>query len=213
MDKSVIILLGAPGSGKGTQAAHLAKELGIAHISTGELMRDEIRRKTPIGLKIQSFVESGKYATDEMLFEVLFNRINREDCQKGYILDGVPRTIHQAEVLEEKYQSGVRLIVANLDVKEQTIIDRAASRLLCRDCGAVYNKVSAPSKQEGVCDNCGGELYHRKDDQPEVVQERLKVYKDQTQPLINFYESRGLLHHIDGELPVDEVYAKLSKLI
>lgn len=213
MDKLVIILLGPPGSGKGTQAAHLSKELGVVHISTGELMRDEIRRKTPLGQKIQSFVESGKYASDELLFEVLYNRINKEDCQKGYILDGTPRTIHQAEALEEQYKNGVKLVVANLDVKEQIIIERAASRLLCRQCGSVYNKVSARPDKEGICDQCGGELYHRKDDDSNIVQERLKVYREQTQPLISFYEKRGLLHHINGEMSPDEVYQELTQLL
>jgi adenylate kinase len=203
MDKAnepiVVILLGSPGSGKGTQAAVFAKRLGIPHISTGDLFRDNLRSKTTLGNEAKSYLEAGKLVPDEVVLNMLFARVLHTDCSHGYLLDGFPRTIPQAEALDVKIAASSRLAALNLEVADELIMKRIEGRLNCKQCGNIHNKYFLPPKKEGICDKCGGELYQRSDDREEVIKERLKVYHDQTEPLIAYYTRKGVLANVDGE--------------
>ncbi len=203
--KTVIILLGPPGSGKGTQAVGLTKELRIPHISTGDLFRENISQGTDLGKKAKSFMDAGKLVPDELVLEMLFDRVSRPDCAKGYLLDGFPRTIPQAEALDLKLKQDSKVIALNLNVSDDLILKRIEGRLSCKDCGHIHNKYfSAPAK-EGICDKCGGSLIQRSDDNAEVVKERLSVYHRQTQPLVSYYTKKGVLANINGEKAPEEV--------
>ncbi len=208
---TIIILLGPPGSGKGTQASRLSKELGIPHISTGDLFRENIAQDTPLGRKAKEYINAGKLGPDELVYDMLYDRVSRPDCAKGYLLDGFPRTMAQAQVFQEKLPPKARVIVLNLNVSDEAIIKRITGRLLCKQCGAIYNRFTSPPSQEGICDKCGGEIYQRPDDKLEVVQERLRVYHKQTKPLIDFFQSTGSLHHVNGENQPDQVFADLKR--
>lgn len=212
-EQTVIILLGPPASGKGTQAVRLSKNLKIPHISTGDLFRENISKGTPLGEKAKSFMDAGQLVPDALVLDMLFDRVSRPDCSQGYLLDGFPRTIPQAEELDKKLHPKTRLIVLNLDVSDETIIKRTAGRQTCTQCGNVHNLYFSPSKQPEVCDACGGKLIQRSDDRPEVVQERLRAYRNQTEPLIKFYKDKGLLHTVNGEQNPDKVYTDLSEWI
>ncbi len=179
-----IVIFGPPGSGKGTYASRLAPRLGVPHISTGDILRDEVKSGSELGKSISSYVSSGKLVPDEVVNRVMEKRLSQEDCRKGFILDGYPRTLQQAYFLE-----GVSKIdfVINLNVPDEVIVRRLSSRLVCRKCGAIYNKITLPPKVDGVCDKCGGELYQRDDDKPEVVRERIRVYKNEAAPLLEHY--------------------------
>lgn len=206
----VIILMGPPGSGKGTQAAQLSKELGIPHISTGDILRENVRNNTDLGKEAKSYMDAGKYVPDELIYSMLFDRVAKPDAMKGYLLDGFPRTLPQAESLEKHLRGKANVTVINLDVPDEVIIKRASGRLLCKnDSTHIHNVYSAPPKVPGVCDVCGGELYQRADDKPEVVAERLKVYHKQTQPVIEFYRSKNMLKTIDGTATPDSVFNTL----
>ena len=206
---NVIILLGAPGSGKGTQAVRLAERCGLPHVSTGDLFRENLKADTPLGQEAKRFMNAGQLVPDELVLDMLFDRVAREDCLGGYVLDGFPRTLPQAEALEQKLGSDSAVSVANLEVGVEVIIQRAAGRLLCRSCGNIAHLEFSPPKTAGVCDKCSGELYQRDDDQPAVVRERLAVYAQQTFPLIEFYGQRGCLRTIDGERSPGEVFDSL----
>lgn len=208
---TIIILLGPPGSGKGTQAKRLAQEFGLPHISTGDLFRENISKRTELGKKAQVFIEAGRLVPDELVLDMLSSRIAQPDCSHGCILDGFPRTIPQAEALQLKLDGDLHLLVFDLEVPDTILINRATSRLLCRQCGSIYSKNGSSSKREGVCDKCGGELYQRKDDNLEVVEERLRVYHRQTAPLIDFYRSKKLLETFNGDQPPDVVFEQLKK--
>ena len=201
----VVIILGAPGAGKGTQAQRLSASLGLAHIATGDLFRENLKNETALGLEAKEFMNSGRLVPDELVIKMLFDRVARHDCERGYLLDGFPRTLAQAEALEKALGPDVDLTVLNLEVADQTIIGRAAGRLLCRGCDAIWHRDFNPPAKAGVCDSCGSELYSREDDQEEVVAERLSVYHTQTAPLVEFYSTRGVLHGVDGELSPDQV--------
>ena len=203
----VVILLGAPGAGKGTQAQRLSKDLGIAHIATGDLFRENLKGETPLGLKAKEYMNSGKLVPDALVLEMLFDRVARPDCAEGYLLDGFPRTLPQAEALEAALaeQGGIELRALNLEVRDEVIVGRATGRLLCRSCDAIYHAEFSPPAVAGKCDVEGGELYTREDDRAEVVTERLAVYHEQTAPLVDFYESRGVLTRVDGERHPDQV--------
>lgn len=189
-----LILLGAPGAGKGTQAELLCGELGIPTISTGNILRAAIKAGTPTGLKARSYIDSGALVPDEVIIGVVDERLKEPDCAKGYILDGVPRTIAQAEALEK---AGIQFdAVISLEIGEDEILRRMTSRRVCEACGASYNLEAIPPRTEGICDVCGGKLIQRRDDAPETVRERLKVYHRETEPLIGFYEQRGLLRPV-----------------
>jgi adenylate kinase len=208
----VVVLLGAPGAGKGTQAARLARARGLPHISTGDLLREHQKQGTKLGLHAKAFMEAGQLVPDELVLDMLDERVARDDCRRGYVLDGFPRTDVQARALERR-MAGTRVSVVNLDVSDETIVERAAGRLSCKQCGAVYHAKSAPPKKPGVCDACGGALYQRPDDAAPVVRERLRVYREKTAPLLRFYEERGLLESIDGERAPDAVFAHLEGLV
>ena len=186
-----IILLGAPGAGKGTQAEIISKKLGIPTISTGNILRAAVKAGTPIGLEAKSYMDAGKLVPDEVIIGIIQERLAESDCANGFILDGVPRTIAQAEALDAH---GIPFdAVLSLEIADSVIEARMTGRRTCPSCGATYHIVAAPPKQEGVCDKCGGALEQRKDDQPETVQHRLEVYHQETEPLKDFYQSRGVL--------------------
>ncbi len=186
-----LILLGAPGAGKGTQAEILCKKLGIPTISTGNILRAAIKDGTPTGLKAKSYIAAGALVPDEVIIGIINERLAQADCQNGYILDGVPRTIAQAEALE---RAGIACdAVVSIEISEEEILRRMSGRRVCEACGSSYNVEAVPPRVEGICDNCGGKLIQRKDDTPETVRERLKVYHNETEPLVDFYAARGLL--------------------
>ena len=196
-----LILLGAPGAGKGTQAEVLCKKLGIPSISTGNILRAAIKDGTPTGLKAKSYIDAGALVPDEVIIGIVDERLARDDCKNGYILDGVPRTIAQAEALEK---AGIVFdCVVSLEVSDETIMERMSGRRVCPDCGASYHVVAVPPKQEGLCDKCGGKLIQRKDDAPETVKSRLEVYHKETEPLKAFYAERGLLKTVENQPTVE----------
>ena len=206
---SVVILLGAPGAGKGTQAVRLSKACGLPHVATGDLFREHLSNGTPFGMKAKEYMDAGKLVPDAVVLDMLAERVGQPDCASGYLLDGFPRTLAQAEALEERLGEGTSVRVFNLEVADEVIVRRAAGRLLCKSCGNIQHKEFKPPAKEGVCDNCGGELYQRKDDAPEVVRKRLEVYHEETRPLVSFYEERGVLETVDGERAPEEVYETL----
>lgn len=196
-----LILLGAPGAGKGTQAERLCKTLNIPTISTGNILRAAIKNGTPTGLKAKAFMDEGKLVPDDVIIGIITERLAEEDCKNGYILDGVPRTIAQAEALEK---SGIKFdAVVALDVPDEVIMERMSGRRVCEKCGSSYHVVNLPPKQEGVCDQCGGKLVQRKDDTPETVKSRLEVYRKETKPLEDFYAERGLLKIVENHPTVE----------
>ena len=210
-----LILLGAPGAGKGTQAEVISKELAIPAISTGNVLREAIRNKTPIGLEAKRFMDNGQLVPDDVVIGIVEERVGRDDCRNGYILDGVPRTIAQAEALE---RFGVAIDnVVSIEIEDSVIECRMSGRRVCDRCGASYHITENPPKTEGVCDACGGELVVRADDKPETVRERLAVFHRLTEPLKAFYEARGKLLVIDGNRPIrvvhEEILAALGKSV
>ena len=196
-----LILLGAPGAGKGTQAERLCKELNIPTISTGNILRAAIKNGTPTGMKAKSFMDAGQLVPDEVIIGIITERLAEADCANGYILDGVPRTIAQAEAMEK---AGITFdAVVSIEISDETIMERMSGRSVCESCGASYHVVAVPPKQEGVCDNCGGALVQRKDDAPETVKARLEVYHKETEPLKAFYAQRGLLKSVENQPTVE----------
>ena len=206
-----LILLGAPGAGKGTQVEFLTKERGLPSISTGNILRAAIKEGTPIGLKAQEYISSGRLVPDEVIIGIVKERLSQKDCENGFILDGVPRTIGQAEALEK---AGIEITAAILiDVPDNMIEQRMAGRRTCIGCGATYHVVTKPPKKENVCDECGGELTRRKDDDPETVRTRLKVYHEETEPLVDFYRERGKLFVVDGSRSPEETNAQVLEAL
>lgn len=196
-----LILLGAPGAGKGTQAEILSRMLSIPTISTGNILRAAMKNGTPVGLQAKAYVESGKLVPDNVIIGIVNERLAEADCANGYILDGMPRTIPQAEALE---QAGIDIDCAlSIEIADETIIDRMSGRRTCKDCSQTFHIVSNPPKKEGICDFCGGELTIRKDDAPETVKARLATYHKETEPLKAFYESRGKLKSVDNQATIE----------
>ena len=204
-----LILLGAPGAGKGTQAALLSQRLGIPTISTGNILRQAIKDGTDVGLQVKSLMDAGKFAPDELIMQILSERLAQSDCRQGYILDGVPRTLAQAEALT---QAGIEFDhVVSLEVADKDIEERMSGRRACPGCGATYHVKTLPPKQEGICDSCGGELVLRTDDAPETVRHRLEVYHAQTEPLKDYYGKRGLLREVAGDGDIDGITAAVME--
>lgn len=202
-----LILLGAPGAGKGTQAEILSRELGIPTISTGNILRAAIREGTAVGLKAKALIEAGKLVDDKTIMGIVSERLAKPDCAKGYILDGVPRTIPQAEAMETM---GIAIDAAlSIEIADETIVERMAGRRTCRNCSQTFHVVYNPPKQEGVCDFCGGELTIRKDDAPETVRARLETFHRETEPLKAFYEQRGKLIRVDNQPSIEETTAAI----
>lgn len=197
-----LILLGPPGAGKGTQAEILTKKLGVPAISTGNILRAAVKNGTPTGLKAKEYMDAGKLVPDEVIIGVISERMAEADCQEGFILDGVPRTIPQAEALEK---AGVTFdAVVSIEIEDEVIVDRMDGRRVCTTCGAPFHVRNMPPKVEGVCDSCGGELKERADDKPEVVRDRLAVYHKETAPLKDFYAERNLLKSVENQPTVAE---------
>lgn len=206
-----IIFLGAPGAGKGTQAELVSKKLGIPTISTGVILREAIKNKTPLGVSAQSYIEKGQLVSDELVIDILKERLDKADCKDGYILDGFPRTIKQAEALDEMNITIDKVV--NIYVADDKIIERLAGRRSCGTCGATYHIVYNSSKDGVTCDNCGKELTQRADDKPETIKERLKVYHELTAPLEEFYKNRGILCEVVGQEEVNDTTALTMKAL
>lgn len=210
-----IIMLGAPGAGKGTQAKKIAAKYDIPHISTGDIFRANIKNGTELGQKAKTYMDQGLLVPDELVVDLVVDRVNQEDCTKGYVLDGFPRTIPQAEALNKALAGlGQKMDYAiNVEVPDGNIIRRMSGRRACVDCGATYHLEYAPTKEEGICDICGGTLILRDDDKPETVEKRLGVYHEQTQPLIEYYTNEGILREVDGTIDIDDVFAEIVKIL
>jgi adenylate kinase len=210
-----VVLLGAPGAGKGTQAKLLAQALGIPHVSSGDLFRDNLGRKTELGLLAKQYMDRGALVPDDVTIRMVAERLGRPDCAGGAILDGFPRTLEQADALDDLLEErGQRVaIVPLIQVRDEAVIRRLAARRTCRKCGAGYNLGSDPPRVEGVCDACGGELYQRDDDTPETVHNRLYTYYKETAPLIGYYFAKKLLVEIDGERAIEDVQADLRAAV
>ncbi len=210
-----IIMLGAPGAGKGTQAKKIAEKYGIPHISTGDIFRANIKNQTELGMKAKSYMDQGALVPDELTLELIMDRFTNDDCKNGYVLDGFPRTIPQAEALTKALadkQDAVDYAI-NVDVPDEAIVTRMSGRRACLTCGGTYHIKFNPTKVEGVCDACGGELVLRADDKPETVQKRLDVYHEQTQPLIDYYQTQNILKEVDGTLPLEEVFGAIIAIL
>ena len=210
-----LVLMGLPGVGKGTQAEKIVEKYGIPHISTGDMFRAAIKEGTPLGLKAKEYMDSGNLVPDEVTIGIVRERLGKDDCEKGFLLDGFPRTVAQADALETILSDlGKKLnYVINIAVEEDQLMQRLTGRRVCRNCGATYHAVFNPPKEEGVCDKCGGELYQRDDDKEETVRTRLEVNKQQQQPLLTFYEGKGYLKTIDGNRDINEVFEDVDQLL
>lgn len=210
----IIVMLGAPGAGKGTQAKQLEKVFGIPQISTGDILRNMAKEDTPLGRQIREIQSSGKLVDDEILAEVVKERTSAPDCASGYILDGYPRTLVQADQLDQlAVAQGRRVIVLNIEVTGELLFKRLTGRRICKACGAIFNVYLQPSRQEGICDHCGSELTHRGDDKAEVIEKRLEEYHKNTAPLIERFQKQSILYQVDGSLDPANVFEELSRYV
>lgn len=210
-----IIMLGAPGAGKGTQAKRIAAKYGIPHISTGDIFRENIKGNTALGIKAKVYMDQGLLVPDELVLELIMDRFKAPDCKKGYVLDGFPRTIPQAKALDEALEKNNDRIeyAIDVDVKDEVIIKRMAGRRACLNCGRTYHVDTLKSKREGFCDYCDTELVLRDDDKPETVKKRLEVYHEQTQPLMEYYKKKEILYSVDGTGEIDRIYNDIIHLL
>lgn len=210
-----IIMLGAPGAGKGTQAKLIAEKYGIPHISTGDIFRANIKAGTELGTEAKKYMDQGLLVPDELTVRILLDRVAQDDCREGYVLDGFPRTIPQAEVLDQELEKlGEKIDYAvDVEVPDENIVKRMSGRRACLKCGATYHIEHIPPKKEGLCDDCGSELVLRDDDRPETVQNRLQVYHAQTQPLIDFYTAKGIMKAVDGTREMRDVFAAITEIL
>lgn len=210
-----VVLLGPPGAGKGTQAKKISEKYNIPHISTGDIFRANVMEGTPLGIKAKEYMDKGLLVPDELVCDLVEDRISWDDCKEGYLLDGFPRTVFQAEQFDSflKRKNEVLTLVLDIEVPDEAILPRMAGRRVCRGCGASYHIVNMPPKKDGVCDLCGGEVYQRADDAEETVMARLNVYHDQTSPLIEYYTKSGKLAVVDGCRSVAEVFETICALL
>ena len=210
-----IIMLGAPGAGKGTQADKICAKYNIPHISTGDIFRANIKNNTELGQKAKSYMDKGELVPDELVVDLVVDRIKADDCTNGYVLDGFPRTIPQAEALDAALAAINDTVeyAINVEVPDENIINRMSGRRACVACGATYHIVHIPTKVEGVCDKCGAELILRDDDKPETVKNRLNVYHEQTQPLIDYYTAKNVLHEVDGTKAMEDVFSSIVSIL
>ena len=210
-----IIMLGAPGAGKGTQAKMIADKYGVPHVSTGDIFRANIKNGTELGMEAKKYMDQGLLVPDELTVKILLDRVSQPDCKNGYVLDGFPRTIPQAEVLDKALaELGESIDYAiDVDVPAENIVKRMSGRRACVSCGATYHVVHVPPKKEGICDRCGSELILRDDDKPETVKNRLDVYHKQTQPLIDFYTKKGVLKTVDGTVDMQDVFKAIVAIL
>ena len=210
-----IIMLGAPGAGKGTQAIKIAEKYGIPHISTGDILRANMANKTELGIVVKTYMDQGMLVPDDLIVDVLIDRVQQDDCVNGYVLDGFPRTIPQAEELDKALEAQGDAVgyVINVDVPDENIVKRMSGRRACINCGATYHLEYAAPEKEGVCDTCGHEIVLRKDDKPETVLKRLGIYHKQTQPLIDYYKEAGILKTVDGTQNMDVVFNEIVSIL
>lgn len=210
-----LVLMGLPGAGKGTQAERIVDDYGIPHISTGDMFRAAMKEETQLGLEAKSFIDKGELVPDEVTIGIVRERLGKNDCEQGFLLDGFPRTVAQAEALEDILKDLGRTIdyVINIKVDKDALMERLTGRRICKNCGATYHLVFNPPAKENVCDKCGGELYQRADDNAETVSTRLEVNLKQTEPLLNFYSEKGYLANIDGAKHINDVYADIKDLL
>ena len=210
-----IIMLGAPGAGKGTQAKMIAEKYSVPHVSTGDIFRANIKNGTELGKEAKKYMDQGLLVPYELTVKILLDRVAQDECKNGYVLDGFPRTIPQAQVLDKALSELDDAIdyAINVDVPDENIIRRMGGRRACLTCGATYHVEHIPPKKEGICDACGSELVLRDDDKPETVKNRLDVYHKQTQPLIDFYEAKGILKSVDGTVPMEDVFAAITEIL
>lgn len=209
-----MVLLGPPGAGKGTQASLLAKKYGLFHISTGDCLREDLKKESEVGIKARNYMEKGILVPDSIIFEIVKERLLSNEAKQGFLLDGFPRNKKQAEMLDEiLFSINQRLdCVVSLDVPEETLINRLSARRTCGTCGSIYNVFLRPTKVVGKCDMCGGEVYQREDDKEETIRKRLQVYREETSPLLEFYRKKGILEIINGEGSVEEVEKRFEEL-
>ena len=210
-----LVLLGAPGAGKGTQAAIISQKTGLTHIASGDLFRQAVQKGTELGKLVKSYMDKGELAPDEVTIKVIMERLSEPDCEKGCIFDGFPRTLDQAKALDKKLaeqKKGIDKAVF-IDVPDEELMKRLGGRWTCKNCQAVYHEVASPPKVAGICDKCGGELYQRPDDNEATIRERLKVYFNQTTPVLDYYKNDGKLIAVDGKLSIDEVAEKVIEVL
>ncbi|WP_090749638.1 adenylate kinase [Mesobacillus persicus] len=210
-----LVLMGLPGAGKGTQAEKIVSKYNIPHISTGDMFRAAIKEGTELGMQAKSFMDQGALVPDEVTIGIVRERLSKPDCEKGFLLDGFPRTVAQAEALETMLADLDKKIdyVINIDVDQSILMERLTGRRICKDCGSTYHLVFNPPAKDGVCDRCGGELYQRADDNADTVQNRLDVNIQQTKPLLDFYEGKGYLRNINGQQEINTVFVEVEKLL
>lgn len=210
-----LILLGPPGAGKGTQASSIVAEYGITHISTGDIFRHNIKNETELGKKVKSYLDKGQLVPDELTIDLVWDRLSKDDCKKGFLLDGFPRTINQAEALQKGLEErGLKLDkVINIDVDKNILVKRLSGRRVCKNCGETYHVDNKPTLKDGVCDKCSGEVIQRADDNEKTVLDRIEVYEKQTLPLIDFYKNLGLILTVDGTLSIEDVFSQIKESI
>lgn len=203
------IFLGPPGAGKGSLAVKVAEDYKIPHISTGDIFRANIKAQTPLGVKVKAIIDSGSLVSDDLTFELVKDRLSQDDCKNGFILDGFPRTIPQAELLSSLVPE---VAVVNFQIKDEIVIKRLSTRRVCKSCGANYNVLTLPPKKDGVCDKCGGEIIQRDDDRQESILHRMDVYREQTEPLINYYTEKGKIYNFDASIETSELLGEFKKV-
>lgn len=210
-----LILLGPPGAGKGTQATRIVEKYKVPHISTGDIFRENIKNNTPLGQKTQEYMNKGELVPDQLVVDIALDRLGKDDCKNGFLLDGFPRTVFQADALDKFLKDkgkGIDLVI-NIEVEDKMLIERLDARRVCPTCAATYNVIGMPPKKEGICDKCNDTLIQRKDDKKETVGNRIKVYHEQTSPLIDYYKEKGLIKDFDGMIGADALFDEIVKAI